>query len=148
MWIQQEELNYTVITEPPDPSGFYTHRVPSCSPASGVRRDLCFLWPQPESGPQQREMDLHTDCAPNSFQSHVSPGLKRASCAHMAKPNSKGDEKNYHLTGSRTIWRITSMMGFPGDVLCQCRRLRRRVSSLGWEDSLEEGMATHSRILA
>ena len=106
-----------MITEPPDPSGFYTHRVPSCSPASGVRRNLCFLWPHPESGPPQREMDLHTDCAPNSFQSHVCPGLERASCAHMAKPNSKGDEKNYHLTGSRTIWRITSMTGFPGDAL-------------------------------
>ena len=31
---------------------------------------------------------------------------------------------------------------------CQCRRLRRWVQSLGWEYNLEEGKATHSRILA
>ena len=31
---------------------------------------------------------------------------------------------------------------------CQCRRHETWVRSLGWEDSLEEGMATHSNILA
>ena len=32
---------------------------------------------------------------------------------------------------------------------CQCRRCKRcRVPSLGWEDSLEKEMATHSSILA
>ena len=32
---------------------------------------------------------------------------------------------------------------------CQCRRRKRRgVHSLGWEDPLEEGMTTHSSILA
>ena len=31
---------------------------------------------------------------------------------------------------------------------CQCRRPTRLVRSLGGEDSLEEGMATHSSILA
>ena len=32
---------------------------------------------------------------------------------------------------------------------CQCRRLKKRgFSSLGWEDPLEEEMATHSSILA
>ena len=31
---------------------------------------------------------------------------------------------------------------------CQCRRSKRRVQSLGHEDPLEEGMATHSSILA
>ena len=32
---------------------------------------------------------------------------------------------------------------------CQCRRRKRLgFSSLGWEDPLEEGMATHSSILA
>ena len=30
---------------------------------------------------------------------------------------------------------------------CQCRRQEMRVLSLGWEDSLEEGMTTHSSIL-
>ena len=31
----------------------------------------------------------------------------------------------------------------------KCRRYKRlRVQSLGWEDPLEEGMATHSNILA
>jgi len=30
---------------------------------------------------------------------------------------------------------------------CQCRRYKRQVQSLGWEDPLEEGMETHSSIL-
>ena len=43
-------------------------------------------------------------------------------------------------------------MGFPGgasgkEPTCQCRRLEMQVPSLGCEDPLEEGMATHSRIL-
>ena len=32
--------------------------------------------------------------------------------------------------------------------LLQCRRHETRAESLGWEDSQEEGMATHSSILA
>ena len=43
-------------------------------------------------------------------------------------------------------------LGFPGGAsgknsACQCRRLKK-VRSLGQEDPLEEGMATHSSILA
>ena len=46
------------------------------------------------------------------------------------------------------------MKGFPSgtsgkEPACQCRRLKETwVRSLGWEDPLEEGMATHSSILA
>ena len=46
------------------------------------------------------------------------------------------------------------MRGFPGNTVgkepaCQCRRHNAtQVPSLGQEDPLEEGMATHSRILA
>ena len=44
-------------------------------------------------------------------------------------------------------------MGFPGgasgkESACQCRRHEMQVRSLGQEDPLEEGMATHSSILA
>ena len=44
-------------------------------------------------------------------------------------------------------------MGFPGGTIdkesaWKCRRCKRRVQSLGLEDPLEEGMATHSSILA
>ena len=44
-------------------------------------------------------------------------------------------------------------MGFPGgtsskEPTCQCRKPKRQVRSLGQEDPLEEGMATHSSILA
>ena len=44
-------------------------------------------------------------------------------------------------------------MGFPGGVsskehTCQCRRHKRQIRSLGWEDLLEESIATHSSILA
>ena len=43
--------------------------------------------------------------------------------------------------------------GFPDgtsgkEPACQCRRPETRVRSLGWVDPLEEGMATHSSILA
>jgi len=43
-------------------------------------------------------------------------------------------------------------MGFPGgasgkEPACQCRK-RKRLGFLGWEDPLEEDMATHSRVLA
>ena len=31
---------------------------------------------------------------------------------------------------------------------CQCRRSETQVQSLGWEDLLEQGMATHPSILA
>ena len=34
------------------------------------------------------------------------------------------------------------------DSPCQWRSLRRRVQSVGWEDSLEEEMVTHTNILA
>jgi len=30
---------------------------------------------------------------------------------------------------------------------CQCRRYEVPVQSLGWEDPVEDGIATHSRIL-
>ena len=46
------------------------------------------------------------------------------------------------------------MEGFPGDAsgkesACQSRKHKEiQVRSLGWEDPLEEGMATHSSILA
>ena len=48
-------------------------------------------------------------------------------------------------------------MGFPGgkelwasgkESACQCRRHKRKIPSLGQEDPLEEGTATHSSILA
>ena len=43
--------------------------------------------------------------------------------------------------------------GFPGGAsseerVCQSRRRKTQVQSLGWEDALEEGLVTHSSILA
>ena len=43
--------------------------------------------------------------------------------------------------------------GFPGgtsdkEPASPCRRQETRVQSLGWEDALQEGMATHSSVLA
>ena len=48
---------------------------------------------------------------------------------------------------------IVFTLGFSGDAsgkepACQCSRHETRVRSLGWEDPLEESMATHSSILA
>ena len=48
---------------------------------------------------------------------------------------------------------MSDISGFPGgasgkEPSCQCKRHKTWVRSLGQEDSQEEGMATHSRILA
>ena len=45
------------------------------------------------------------------------------------------------------------LRGFPSgtsgkEPSCQCRRHESQVRSLGWEDPLEEGLATQSSILA
>ena len=47
---------------------------------------------------------------------------------------------------------VVILGGFPGgasgkEPTCQCRRHKRQIWSLGWEDPLEEGMAAHSSIL-
>ena len=61
-----------------------------------------------------------------------------------ASPEEKGRKKNLD----------TICLGFPGGVsgkksTCQCRRHKETwVQSLGREDPLEEGTATHSSILA
>ena len=53
-----------------------------------------------------------------------------------------------------TYWKkMSSAEGFPGgtsgdEPACQCKRQEMRVWSLGREDPLEEGMASHSSILA
>ena len=48
---------------------------------------------------------------------------------------------------------IVSSKGFSSgpsskEPACQCRKHETLVQSLGWEDPLEEGMATHPSILA
>ena len=48
---------------------------------------------------------------------------------------------------------VYNVLGFQGgdggkEPTCQCRACKRRTHSLGWEDLLEESMATHSSILA
>ena len=58
--------------------------------------------------------------------------------------------------GSQTVGHnlvSEQQMGFPGSAsgkepACQCKRHRMWVQSLGREDPLEEGMATHSSVLA
>ena len=50
--------------------------------------------------------------------------------------------------------RLGTLLGFPGgssgkEPTCQCRNHKKMcIRPLGWEDSLQEGMATHSSILA
>ena len=58
------------------------------------------------------------------------------------------------LLPSCTVWNKSLWLrkNFPGSVsgkelACQCRRHREGVQSLGGENPLEEGMATHSSIL-
>ena len=48
---------------------------------------------------------------------------------------------------------VETFWGFPGGAIgkepaCHCRRHEMWVQSLGWGDPLEEGIATHSSILA
>ena len=63
-----------------------------------------------------------------------------------------------HIKYFQCVWDflctlLSFLLGFPGgtsgkEPACQCRRHETRVSSLGGEDPLEEGMATHFSILA
>ena len=51
------------------------------------------------------------------------------------------------------VLRYSQLTGFPGDTggkepTCQCRRRKIHGWPLGWEDPLEEGMETHSSVLA
>ena len=51
------------------------------------------------------------------------------------------------------IWKILAPLGIPGGTCgkepgCQCKRQEIQVPSLNQENPLEEGMATHSSILA
>ena len=48
---------------------------------------------------------------------------------------------------------IYRYLGFPDgasskELACQCKRHETQVWSVGWEDPLEKGMATHSSVLA
>ena len=58
------------------------------------------------------------------------------------------------VSNVKSTWgQLLDLEGFPGgtngkEPTCQCRRHEIWVQSLGWEDPLEEGMATHSIILA
>ena len=59
----------------------------------------------------------------------------------------------YVLQQFRISILMSSFQGLPWSLsskesACQCRRPKRRVQSLGWEDPLEEGIATHSSFLA
>ena len=49
-----------------------------------------------------------------------------------------------------TIWATWEIIGGARgkESSCQCRKHESRVRPLGWEDPLEEGMATHSSVLA
>ena len=69
----------------------------------------------------------------------------------------KGDEQHkrnrLYFTWALGLKTFTIKKGFPGgasskEATCQCRRQETQVSFPGWEDPLEEGMATHSNILA
>ena len=55
--------------------------------------------------------------------------------------------------GNQSWWCLQGWQGFPGgangkEPTCQCRRHNTQIWSQGWEDPLEEGMATHSRSLS
>ena len=57
------------------------------------------------------------------------------------------------MDGGHHLTVYAQMMGFPGgtsgkELACQYRRYETWVPSPGWEDPLEEEMATHSSILA
>ena len=65
-----------------------------------------------------------------------------------------GVSKSWTRLSDVTSHLITFLQsGFPGgasgkESACRCKRYEMQVLSLGWENPLEEGMATHSNILA
>ena len=83
-------------------------------------------------------------------------GLELCSGSQGTPPNSLiplqgGVQKSTSFPLS-TLFFLTEAIGFSGGTsgkksAGQCRR-QTRVQSVGWEDALEEGMATHSSVLA
>ena len=59
----------------------------------------------------------------------------------LAREDSPGEEKGYPLQYSWASLVVQMVKNLPA--MCKAR-----VRSLGWEDSLEDGMTTHSSILA
>ena len=91
----------------------------------------------------------HTLCTWVSRLQRQSPSVRPPTSTRMICP--------YPLLGFSqvTVWSRglqTFIAGFPGggsaEPACQCRKCETRVWSLGGEGPLEEGMATHSSILA
>ena len=59
----------------------------------------------------------------------------------------------YFTNNRDTTWWTECPLGFPGgtsgeEPACQCRRHETQIQSQGWGDPLEEGMATHTNIIA
>ena len=83
-------------------------------------------------------------------QERLRPGL----CVSTRLPNMAFDSSQTQTFKKILFYRDIVNLGFPGgscgkELACQCRRLKEMwVWSLGREDPLEEGMATHSSILA
>ena len=85
----------------------------------------------------------------------ASPGELPDPGIEPKSPTLLADALPTELCGKSIIFsdKVLGNLGFPGgasgkEPARQCRRQRDSVRSLGWEDPLEEGMATHSSILA
>ena len=85
----------------------------------------------------------------------ASPGELPDPGIEPKSPTLLADALPTELCGKSIIFsdKVLGNLGFPGgasgkEPALQCRRQRDSVRSLGWEDPLEEGMATHSSILA
>ena len=68
----------------------------------------------------------------------------------MPVPTAMGSEVG---AARHKVLSLRKTLGFPGgtsgkEPACQFRKHETQVRSLGWEDPLEEAMATHSSILA
>jgi len=92
-------------------------------------------------------------------------GLTRTANVSEVFPNVPGEINLFSMIIFRSIhvaahdiisfsfFFMAEYSGFPGgastkEPACQCRRQETRVQPVDWEDSLEKGTATHSRILA
>ena len=79
--------------------------------------------------------------------------LREVSKIHWAELLLHVFKRLAHLYYNQSQLTIKNYFGFPGgvndkDPACQCGSHKTWVQSLDWEDSLEEGTATHSSILA
>ena len=98
------------------------------------------------------ELTVESSEAPRQLHCPSPPSPAHPLCSHSlpADALSAFTHVSLILLSAPFFWRTSSMMGFPGGSAVKYLLAVQKiwVQSLGWDDPLEKGMATHFSILA